>query len=60
MYEDLVKRLKICADDTADCDDCTYKNGYLGTFCMNGLITEAIDALEELLQQPEESEEGTL
>lgn len=47
MHEDLVKRLKICADETAGCNGCPYQNGYIGHFCMDGLIIEAIDAIEK-------------
>ena len=49
MYDDLVKRLRNCVSDTVeDCAGCPYQGGYKGTYCMNGLITEAADAIEEL------------
>ncbi len=49
MYSELVKRLRNCASDTVeDCAGCLYQGGYKGTYCMNGLITEAADAIEEL------------
>lgn len=49
MYDDLVKRLRSCTSDTVeDCAGCPYQGGYKGTYCMNGLITEAADAIEEL------------
>ena len=46
MYEDLIKRLINCISDTEDCAGCPYQGGYKGTFCMNGLISEAADAIE--------------
>ena len=46
MYDELVKRLRNCASSTVeDCDGCPYIGGYNGTYCMNGLITEAADAM---------------
>lgn len=49
MYEKLVNRLKNCTSDTVeDCAGCPYQSGYKGTYCMNGLIEEAADAIEEL------------
>lgn len=49
MYEELIKRLKNCTSDTVeDCAGCPYQGGYKGTYCMNGLIAEAADAIEEL------------
>ena len=49
MHDDLVKRLRNCVSDTVeDCAGCPYQGGYKGTYCMNGLITEAADAIEEL------------
>lgn len=49
MYEELVKRLRNCTSDTVeDCVGCPYQGGYKGTYCMNGLISEAADAIEEL------------
>ena len=49
MYDELVKRLRNCASDTVeDCAGCPYQGGYKGTYCMNGLIAEAADAIEEL------------
>lgn len=49
MYENLIKRLRNCASDTVeDCAGCPYIGGYNGTYCMNGLITEAADAIEVL------------
>ena len=49
MYDDLVKRLRNCTSDTVeDCTGCPYQGGYKGTYCMNGLIDEAADAIEEL------------
>lgn len=48
-YAELVKRLKNCLSDTVeDCAGCPYQGGYKGTYCMNGLITDAADAIEEL------------
>ena len=48
MYEELVKRLRNCTSDTVeDCAGCSYQGGYKGTYCMNGLIEEAADAIEE-------------
>ena len=48
-YTELVKQLRNCASDTfEDCHGCPYEGGYKGTYCMNGLITEAADAIEEL------------
>ena len=49
MYDEIVKRLRNCLSDTVeDCAGCPYQGGYKGTYCMNGLITEAADAIEEL------------
>ena len=49
MYEELVKRLRNCTSDTVeDCAGCPYQGGYKGTYCMNGLISEAADAIEFL------------
>lgn len=49
MYEELVKRLRNCASSTwvEDCDGCPYIR-YDGTYCINGLITQAADAIEHL------------
>lgn len=49
MYEELVKRLRNCASRTwvEDCDGCPYIR-YDGTYCMDGLITDAADAIEKL------------
>lgn len=49
MCEDLVKRLRNCTSDTVeDCAGCPYQGGYKGTYCMNGLVEEAANAIEEL------------
>lgn len=49
-YEELVKRLRNCTSDTVeDCAGCPYQGCYKGTYCMNGLISEASDAIEELV-----------
>ena len=49
MHDELVKRLRNCVSDTVeDCAGCPYQGGYKGTYCMNGLIAEAADAIEEL------------
>ncbi len=49
MYDELIKRLRNCISDTVeDCAGCPYQGGYKGTYCMNGLISEAADAIEEL------------
>lgn len=49
-YEELVKRLRNCVSDTVeDCVGCPYQGGYKGTYCMNGLVTEAADAITELV-----------
>ena len=49
MDEELVKRLRNCTSDTVeDCAGCPYQGGYKGTYCMNGLITDAADAIEAL------------
>ena len=49
MYEELIKRLRNCTSDTVeDCAGCPYQGGYKGTYCMNGLVTDAADALEEM------------
>ena len=50
MYEELIKRLRNCISDTEDCAGCPYQGGYKGIFCMNGLISEAADAIAELLK----------
>lgn len=48
-YDDLVKRLRNCLSDAVEgCAGCPYQGGYKGTYCMNGLIAEAADAIEEL------------
>ena len=52
MYEEMIKRLRNCASDTVeDCAGCPYQGGYKGTYCMNGLVAEAADAIEELQAQ---------
>ena len=52
MYEDLIKRLRNCTSDTVeDCDGCPYQGGYKGTYCMNGLVSEAANAIEELSER---------
>lgn len=49
MYDELVKRMRNCTSDTVeDCAGCPYIRGYNGTYCMNGLVTEAADAIEAL------------
>lgn len=49
MYDNLVKRLRNCMSDTVeDCVGCPYQGGYKGTYCMNGLIAEAADAIETM------------
>ena len=49
MYEELIKRLRNCTYDTVeDCAGCQYQGGYKGTYCMNGLISEAADAIEHM------------
>lgn len=49
MEEDLINRLRNCTSGTIeDCAVCPYQGGYKGTYCMNGLISEAADAIEEL------------
>ena len=49
MYEELIKRLRNCISDTVeDCTGCPYQGGYKGTYCMNGLISEAADAIVDL------------
>ena len=51
MYEDLVKQLRNCTSDTVeDCAGCPYQGGFKGTYCMNGLISEAADAIEKLIE----------
>lgn len=45
--EELINRLRNCASYTVeDCTGCPYIRGYNGTYCMNGLVTEAADAIE--------------
>lgn len=47
--DELVKRLRNCVSDTVeDCAGCPYQGGYKGTYCMNGLVSEAADAIEGL------------
>lgn len=48
MCEELVNRLRNCTSDTEDCAGCPYQGGFNGTYCMNGLVSEAADAIEEL------------
>ncbi len=48
MNDELIKRLRDCTSDTEDCTGCPYQGGYKGTYCMNGLIEEAADAIEAL------------
>ena len=51
MYDELIKRLINCASDTVeDCAGCPYQGGYKGTYCMNGLISEAGDAIEAMCE----------
>lgn len=54
MYEELVKLLRNCASSTwvEDCDGCPYIR-YDGTYCMNGILTHAADAIEELSKRIE-------
>ena len=55
MYDELVKRLRNCTSDTVeDCAGCPYQGGYKGTYCMNGLVSEAADAIEKLKQTVEQ------
>ena len=57
MYEKFVKRMKDCiSDKVLDCAGCPYQYGYKGTYCMNGLITDAADAIEELSRKVEDLE----
>jgi len=59
MYEDLIKRLRNCISDTVeDCAGCPYQGGYKGTYCMNGLISEAADAIEKLSSFKEQITDG--
>ena len=54
VYDELVRRLRNCISDTVeDCAGCPYIGGYNGTYCMNGLITEAADAIDELTRENE-------
>lgn len=49
MYEELMKQLRNClSDKVEDCDKCPYQGGYKGLYCMDGLITEATNAIESL------------
>lgn len=59
-YEELVKWLRKCStsDTVEDCAGCLYQGGYKGTYCMNGLITDAADAIEELIMQQRGTEEA--
>lgn len=58
-YEELVKWLRNCTSDTVeDCAGCPYQGGYKGTYCMNGLLTVAADAIEELIFQQRGNEEA--
>ena len=58
MYEELVKRLRNCTSDTVeDCAECPYQGGYKGTYCMNGLIEEAADAIEKFSAYVQQLEE---
>lgn len=56
MYEELMANLRNCVSDTGDCTGCPYQNGYKGTYCMNGLIIEAANAIEELNRKVEDFE----
>lgn len=47
--KELIKRLRNCVSDTVeDCAGCPYQGGYKGTYCMNGLVSEAADVIEGL------------
>lgn len=58
-YEELVKWLRNCTSDTVeDCAGCPYRGGYNEGICMNGLFTNAADAIEELIMQQRGNEEA--
>ena len=49
MYDELIKRLRNCTSDTAEgCAGCPHQGGYKGTYCINGIISDAADSIEEL------------
>lgn len=58
MYEELVKRLRNCASSTwvEDCDGCPYIRCD-GTYCMNGILTHAADAIEKLDEENKKLDE---
>ena len=51
MYDELVESLRGCGNDSVGCGDCPYKDGYWDGNCLNGLLTEAADAIEELVRK---------
>ena len=53
MYDELVKWLRGCGNDSVGCGDCPYKVGYWDGNCLNGLLTKAADAIEELSRENE-------
>lgn len=52
-YDELVKRLRGCGNDSVGCGDCPYKDGYWDGNCINELLAEAADAIEELSRENE-------
>lgn len=50
-YEELVKWLRNCSSDSVDdCAGCPHIGGHNGNLCINCLIVDAADAIEELWQ----------
>ena len=60
MYDELVKWLRGCGNDSVGCGDCPYKDGYWDGNCLNGLLTKAADAIEELSKRVPKAPHGRL
>lgn len=59
MYDNLVERLRNCASDTVeDCAGRPYQSDYKGAYCVDGIITEAAEAIEELIPFKNQVEKG--
>lgn len=48
MSDELVKWLRDCGNDSVGCGGCPYKGRRRDGSCINGLLAEAADSIEEL------------
>lgn len=55
MYDELVKRLRYCADSDNQCSECKYSVGSPdgSKMCLDLLMVDAADAIEELCREYE-------